>query len=85
VQPNRYTPANFSAAHAAVTVQLGAHYPQDERRRIQNRGERDMYYPDPLIARRMRQFQILRQRWRRYLAATDPAGKAFAERQYPEG
>jgi hypothetical protein len=41
-----------------------------------------MYYPHPLIARQMRQFPILRQPWRRYLAATDPVDKAFAERQY---
>jgi hypothetical protein len=43
-----------------------------------------MYYPHPLIARRMRRFQILRQPWRRYVAATDPVAKAFAERQYRE-
>jgi hypothetical protein len=43
-----------------------------------------MYYPHPLIARRMRRFQILRQPWRRYVAATDPVAKALAERQYRE-
>jgi hypothetical protein len=41
-----------------------------------------MYYPHPLIARQMRQFPILRQPWRLYLTATDPAAKAFAARQY---
>jgi hypothetical protein len=41
-----------------------------------------MYYPHPLIARQMRQFQILRQPWRRYLTATDPVARAFADRQY---
>jgi hypothetical protein len=41
-----------------------------------------MYYPHPLIARQMRQFPILRQPWRRYVTAPDPASKAFEERQY---
>jgi hypothetical protein len=41
-----------------------------------------MYYPHPLIARHMRQFPILRLPWRRYVTTSDPAAKAFENRQY---
>jgi hypothetical protein len=39
-----------------------------------------MYYPDPLIARHMHRFPLLRQPWRRYETTYDPV--AFEKRQY---